>query len=51
MTDVSTVLIPGEPFKKGKLSKMRWLMVGMAFLATVLNYDHRLSFNRVAAKV
>ena len=30
-------------------SKMRWVMVGMAFLATVLNYVHRLSFNYLSA--
>jgi ACS family hexuronate transporter-like MFS transporter len=34
---------------KDKLSKMRWVMVGMAFLATVLNYIHRLSFNYLSA--
>jgi len=28
---------------------MRWVMVGMAFLATVLNYVHRLSFNYLSA--
>lgn len=28
---------------------MRWVMVGMAFLATVLNYIHRLSFNYLSA--
>ncbi|WP_159478159.1 MFS transporter [Dyadobacter sp. 3J3] len=33
-----------------KLSKMRWVMVGMAFLATVLNYVHRLSFNYLSAE-
>lgn len=32
-----------------KLSKMRWVMVGLAFLATVLNYVHRLSFNYLSA--
>ena len=32
-----------------KLSKMRWVMVGMAFLATMLNYVHRLSFNYLSA--
>lgn len=30
-------------------SKMRWVMITMAFLATVLNYLHRLSFNYLAA--
>ena len=29
--------------------KMRWVMIGMAFLATVLNYVHRLSFNYLSA--
>ena len=28
---------------------MRWVMVGFAFLATVLNYIHRLSFNYLSA--
>ena len=32
-----------------KPSKMRWVMVGLAFLATVLNYVHRLSFNYLSA--
>jgi len=29
--------------------KLRWMMVGLAFLATVLNYVHRLSFNYLSA--
>src|SRR5215216_7907460 len=29
--------------------RMRWVMVGFAFLATVLNYVHRLSFNYLSA--
>ena len=33
----------------GKPLRMRWVMVGMAFLATVLNYVHRLSFNYLSA--
>ena len=33
----------------GKPLKMRWVMVGLAFLATVLNYVHRLSFNYLSA--
>lgn len=33
-----------------KMSGMRWVMVGMAFLATVLNYVHRLSFNYLSAE-
>ncbi|MES1215978.1 MAG: MFS transporter [Bacteroidota bacterium] len=32
-----------------KLSRMRWVMIGFAFLATVLNYVHRLSFNYLSA--
>jgi ACS family hexuronate transporter-like MFS transporter len=35
--------------KQGQ-SKMRWVMITMAFLATVLNYLHRLSFNYLAAE-
>ena len=31
-------------------SRMRWVMVGLAFLATVLNYVHRLSFNYLSAE-
>ncbi|MGA2406359.1 MAG: MFS transporter [Bacteroidales bacterium] len=31
-------------------SKMRWAMISFAFVATVLNYLHRLSFNYLAAK-
>ena len=33
----------------GKLSKMRWVMISMAFLATLLNYVHRLSFTYLSA--
>lgn len=29
--------------------RMRWIMIGFAFLATVLNYIHRLSFNYLSA--
>jgi ACS family hexuronate transporter-like MFS transporter len=32
-----------------KASRMRWVMISMAFLATVLNYIHRLSFNYLSA--
>ena len=32
-----------------KSLKLRWMMVGLAFLATVLNYVHRLSFNYLSA--
>ncbi len=30
-------------------SRLRWLMIGLAFSATVLNYVHRLSFTYLAA--
>ncbi len=30
-------------------SGMRWVMIGLAFLATVLNYVHRLAFNYLSA--
>jgi ACS family hexuronate transporter-like MFS transporter len=33
-----------------RLSKMRWVMISFAFMATVLNYLHRLSFNYLTAK-
>jgi MFS transporter, ACS family, hexuronate transporter len=33
-----------------KLSRMRWVMISFAFVATVLNYLHRLSFNYLTAK-
>lgn len=32
-----------------KPSRMRWLMISFGFLATVLNYVHRLAFNYLAA--
>lgn len=32
------------------LSSMRWVMISFAFIATVLNYLHRLSFNYLTAK-
>jgi ACS family hexuronate transporter-like MFS transporter len=32
-----------------KPSRMRWVMITMAFFATVLNYIHRLSFNYLSA--
>ncbi|MEI9943409.1 MAG: MFS transporter [Chitinophagaceae bacterium] len=40
-------ITPGSPSEK--LSRMRWVMVGFAFFATVLNYVHRLSFNYLSA--
>lgn len=35
--------------KESKPLPLRWVMVGFAFLATVLNYIHRLSFNYLSA--
>jgi MFS transporter, ACS family, hexuronate transporter len=42
---------PLPPFEPGnsKSLKIRWVMISMAFAATVLNYLHRLSFNYLAA--
>lgn len=34
---------------EGKPLRLRWVMIGFAFLATVLNYIHRLSFNYLSA--
>ena len=34
---------------ENKSLRMRWVMIGFAFLATVLNYIHRLSFNYLSA--
>jgi MFS transporter, ACS family, hexuronate transporter len=39
----STLLADDKPLR------LRWVMVGFAFLATVLNYIHRLSFNYLSA--
>jgi MFS transporter, ACS family, hexuronate transporter len=39
----------GTILSLNKPSKLRWVMIGMAFLATVLNYVHRLSFNYLSA--
>jgi ACS family hexuronate transporter-like MFS transporter len=37
---------PDSPLNNGmSLSRMRWVMISFAFVATVLNYLHRLSFN------
>ena len=41
--------MPNDLLKKANLPKVRWLMVGLAFLATVLNYVHRLSFSYLSA--
>jgi ACS family hexuronate transporter-like MFS transporter len=38
-----------EAFISNKASRMRWVMIGMAFLATLLNYIHRLSFTFLSA--
>ena len=35
---------------QSKPLRMRWVMISMAFLATVLNYLHRLSFNYLTAE-
>ena len=43
MTNIPDLSVTDRPLK------MRWVMVGMAFMATVLNYVHRLSFNFLAA--
>jgi len=40
--------IPGS-LTDNKPLRMRWVMIGFAFLATVLNYIHRLSFNYLSA--
>ena len=36
-------------YEMDRPSRMRWLMITFGFLATVLNYVHRLSFNYLAA--
>jgi ACS family hexuronate transporter-like MFS transporter len=38
-----------EPSLMLKSLRMRWVMVGFAFLATVLNYVHRLTFTYLSA--
>jgi MFS transporter, ACS family, aldohexuronate transporter len=37
------------PALKERSLRLRWAMVGLAFLATMLNYVHRLSFNYLSA--
>jgi len=37
------------PAIQGSVSRLRWVMVGFAFFATLLNYVHRLSFNYLSA--
>ncbi|HOZ95938.1 MAG TPA: MFS transporter [Niabella sp.] len=39
----------GNIFSENRPLRMRWVMIGFAFLATVLNYVHRLSFNYLSA--
>lgn len=48
MFEIGTSL-DDKKLQKQKLSRLRWLMVSLAFLATVLNYVHRLSFNYLSA--
>ncbi len=43
MNTVPDILTENKPLR------MRWVMIGFAFLATVLNYIHRLSFNYLSA--
>jgi ACS family hexuronate transporter-like MFS transporter len=43
MNNISGSLTEGKPLR------MRWMMIGFAFFATVLNYVHRLSFNYLSA--
>jgi len=38
-----------SPVQADRPSRMRWVMIGLAFLATVLNYVHRLAFNYLSA--
>jgi len=49
MKEISGARMHNEPLTKANVSKVRWLMVGLAFLATVLNYVHRLSFSYLSA--
>src|SRR5471030_2683948 len=41
---METISTPAKP------SRLRWIMIGMGFLATVLNYIHRLSFTYLSAE-
>jgi MFS transporter, ACS family, hexuronate transporter len=43
MNNLTDTLIDNKPLR------MRWVMISFAFLATVLNYVHRLSFNYLSA--
>ncbi|MBD0298300.1 MAG: MFS transporter [Flavisolibacter sp.] len=44
MTTVPDTLTENKPLR------LRWIIIGFAFLATVLNYIHRLSFNYLSAE-
>lgn len=39
----------GIPSPENRSFRMRWVMIALAFLATTLNYVHRLSFNYLSA--
>jgi MFS transporter, ACS family, hexuronate transporter len=41
--------LSANPLIENKPLRLRWVMIGFAFLATVLNYIHRLSFNYLSA--
>jgi ACS family hexuronate transporter-like MFS transporter len=47
---MSETLMDGNSLMQDKPLKMRWVMISFAFVATVLNYLHRLSFNYLTAK-
>lgn len=47
---MSKNVINEEYLAQDKPLKMRWIMISFAFVATVLNYVHRLSFNYLTAK-
>ncbi len=47
---MSKNVINEEYLAQNKPLKMRWIMISFAFVATVLNYVHRLSFNYLTAK-
>ena len=42
------IIVP-DRLTENKPLRLRWVMIGFAFLATVLNYIHRLSFNYLSA--
>src|SRR5258708_4686976 len=41
--------IMNDTLQEARPSNMRWVMISLAFLATVLNYVHRLAFNYLSA--